>query len=81
MILSNAIALMHASLRTGQTPRDFFKSQSTNWSLYPGTQYSWKQLYESLRKAGLLDLSPLDLPATRSDAELKAAMAEYWAAH
>jgi hypothetical protein len=40
------------------------KGQSTNWSFYPGTQYSWKQLYDSLRSAGLLDL--LDLPADQT---------------
>ena len=42
-ILAAAIALMHANLRPGQTPRDIFKGQSTNWSKYPGTQYTWKQ--------------------------------------
>jgi hypothetical protein len=63
-VLSAAIALMHANLRPGQTPREHFKGQSTNWSLYQGTQYTWKQLYDSHKGAGLLDL--LDLPADQT---------------
>jgi len=88
-VLSAAIALMHANLRSGQTPRDIFGGQSTNWSKYPGTQYTWKQLHDSLKGAGLLDVSLLDLPADQTDnhipntaeyyarPEVKAARAEY----
>jgi hypothetical protein len=74
-ILSAAIALMHANLRSGQTPRDFFKGQSRNWSIYPGTQYTWKQLHTSLRGADLLDV--LDLPADQTDIHIPTRNAEY----
>jgi hypothetical protein len=76
-ILSAAIALMHANLHPGQTPKDFLKGASTNWSKYPGTQHTWMQLYLSLKKFGLIDTSLLDLPADQTDNHIPRADAEY----
>ena len=79
-ILSAAIALMHANLRPGQTPRGIFKGQSTNYANYPGSQYTWKQLHDSLKSAGLLDVLLLDLPADQTDNHIPRSHAEYRAA-